>query len=279
MLHFEQGWEFAHSLIFGEQPEQIAHGCSFLVSDLSDLLTSLIFSRFGNLLICSFAQIAQIKWATVSDLLRSLKTNERLWANGSGRSCQKSDWEWIAQVAHDKWSTVSNSLRLIHDNWVNEQIAYFFWANCLFALFSLLLSKNEQFAKKIWLKSYFFVCFFLNEQFNQSLFFNEWCEQIAQVTHQKWAMWANCTRRSPKMSVHERYAQVAHQKWATLSKSLRRSPKMSEWLNHSFFCAIRTKSKERISNSAYNEDFFISFLFLKVAHKTKFVLELVKKQS
>ena len=29
------------SLICGEQPEQIAHGSSFLVSDLSDLLTSL----------------------------------------------------------------------------------------------------------------------------------------------------------------------------------------------------------------------------------------------
>ena len=32
---------FAHSLIFGEQPEGIAHGRSFLVSDLSDSLTLL----------------------------------------------------------------------------------------------------------------------------------------------------------------------------------------------------------------------------------------------
>ena len=31
-----------HSLIFGERPEQITHGHSFLVSDLSDSLTSLI---------------------------------------------------------------------------------------------------------------------------------------------------------------------------------------------------------------------------------------------
>ena len=29
---------FAHSLIFGEQPEQFAHGPSFLVSNLSELL-------------------------------------------------------------------------------------------------------------------------------------------------------------------------------------------------------------------------------------------------
>ena len=43
--------QFAHSLIFGERPERITHGrsflvirshCSFLVSDLSDLLTSFL---------------------------------------------------------------------------------------------------------------------------------------------------------------------------------------------------------------------------------------------
>ena len=35
--------QFAHCLIFGERPEQISHGRSFLVSDLSDSLTLLIF--------------------------------------------------------------------------------------------------------------------------------------------------------------------------------------------------------------------------------------------
>ena len=52
----------------------------------------------------SFAHFAQINWGTVSDLLRSLKTNERLWANRSGRSRQRSDCEWFAQVAHDRWA-------------------------------------------------------------------------------------------------------------------------------------------------------------------------------
>ena len=66
-----------------------------------------LHDRAGNLrilssLICSFAQIAQIKWVTVSYSLRSLRTNEQLWANCSGHSCQKSDRERIAQVAHDK---------------------------------------------------------------------------------------------------------------------------------------------------------------------------------
>ena len=43
--------------------------------------------EFANLLmlICSFADFAQIKWATVSDSFRSLKTNEPQWANRSGR--------------------------------------------------------------------------------------------------------------------------------------------------------------------------------------------------
>ena len=40
----------------------------------------------------SFAHFAQIKWATVSDLLRSLKTNERPWSNRSGRSEKTSEW-------------------------------------------------------------------------------------------------------------------------------------------------------------------------------------------
>ena len=34
---------FANSLIFGEQPKGFAHGRSFLVCDMSDSLTSLIF--------------------------------------------------------------------------------------------------------------------------------------------------------------------------------------------------------------------------------------------
>ena len=67
-----QGWKFAHSLI-------------------------------AHLLICSFAHFTQIKWVTVSEPLRSLKTNEWPWANHSGRSWQMSDCERFAQVTYDKW--------------------------------------------------------------------------------------------------------------------------------------------------------------------------------
>ena len=61
--------------------------------------------RVGNSLIRSslICSIAQIKWAPVSDSLILLKTNEQLWANRSGRSCQKSHCEQFAQVDHDKW--------------------------------------------------------------------------------------------------------------------------------------------------------------------------------
>ena len=48
-------------------------------------------SLIRSSLIRSFAHFAQIKWATVSDSLRSLKTNERPWANRSGRSEEMSD--------------------------------------------------------------------------------------------------------------------------------------------------------------------------------------------
>ena len=46
--------QFAHSLISGEQPKRIAHSCSFLVRDLSDWVTSIIFGERNE----QFAHIA-----------------------------------------------------------------------------------------------------------------------------------------------------------------------------------------------------------------------------
>ena len=51
-----------------------------------------------------FAQIAQIKWANVSESLRLLISKEWPWANRSGRSLQMSHREQFAQVTHDKWA-------------------------------------------------------------------------------------------------------------------------------------------------------------------------------
>ena len=54
------------------------------------------------------AHFAQIKWVTVNNSLRSLKTNERPLANRSGCSEEMSNRERIAQVAQYKWATMSN---------------------------------------------------------------------------------------------------------------------------------------------------------------------------
>ena len=76
-----------------------------------------LHTRAGNSLIWSslirsFTHFAQIKWATVRDSLRLLKTNERPWANSSGRSEEMSDREWFAQVAQRKWAMwVNRSFR------------------------------------------------------------------------------------------------------------------------------------------------------------------------
>ena len=70
---------------------------------------------------------------------------------------------------------------------------------------------------------------------------SERCERIVKVAHQKWAMWANHSGRSPEMSNHERFAQVAQSKWAIVSESLRsltKNERMSEllifWAKRSF---------------------------------------------
>ena len=147
-----------------------------------------------------------------------------------------SDRERIAQVAQDKWATVSKSLR------------------------SLMIMINERMSnshKKIWLtnlKSYFLVCFinvflFKIERFPQSLCFGKRCEQIAQVAHQKWAMWANRSGHSPKMSDHEQFAQVAQRKWAIVRELLRlltKNERMSEslvFLSVSLICSFLDKKR------------------------------------
>ena len=115
-----------------------------------------------------FAHLAQIKWATVSDLLRSLTTYERLWVNSSGHSRQMSNRE---RIAHDKWA-------------------------------------NEWFAQKCWLnnlKSCFLVCFYRFFYFKKLA--------MGSSPHFWWAMWANCSGHSPKMS---------------------------EWANRSFYWANRS---------------------------------------
>ena len=61
---------------------------SFLVSDVSESLRLLTKNERCE----QIAQVAHQKWATMSDSLRSLRGNERLWVNCSGWWAN----EWIA---------------------------------------------------------------------------------------------------------------------------------------------------------------------------------------
>ena len=84
--------------------------------------------------------------------------------------------------------------------------------------------------------------FFLNSKkmsesliFAHFLFFGQQCEWIAHFPQIKWAMWVNCSFRSPKMSDHEWFAQVDQRKWAMWANRSFCLPKMSKWENRSFF--------------------------------------------
>ena len=80
--------ESLRSLTKNEQPWAIRSHRSEEFAGNSLIRSSLICSfRSFVLSDCEqFAQIAQDKWATVSESLRSLKTNERPWAIRSGRA-------------------------------------------------------------------------------------------------------------------------------------------------------------------------------------------------
>ena len=113
---------------------------------------------------------------------------------------------------------------------------------------------------KIWQNLFFgtfFVCFFLNKRFAHSLFFNELCEQIAQVAHQKWVI---CSGRSPKMS-----------EWANC---------LFFWANSSFtrFCLKKRAicSENRWANSQPCISQLYTYYFAKkVTHKTKRAFKMV----
>ena len=76
--------------------------------------------------------------------------------------------------------------------------------------------------------------------FAHFLFFGEQCEWIAHFAQIKWAMWANCSDCSPKMSGgSESLRSLRGNEWSWVNRS-GRSPKMGEWVNHSHFWANRS---------------------------------------
>ena len=105
-------------------------------------------SRICSLLICSFTHFAQIKGATVSNLLRSLKTKELLWANRSGHSWQMSDREQITQGAHDRRATMSDSLRALMIKRRMSKSVVFFEREVLICSFA---HKKRAICSKTWI--------------------------------------------------------------------------------------------------------------------------------
>ena len=162
-----------------------------------------------------------------------------------------SNGERIAQVAHDKWATVSDSLRSLLINEQMRDALKIFWQKISEILFF----------------SIFYTGFFIlkNERFAHYLIFGEWCMQIAQFTHQKWAMWANHSGRSPKMSDHDRFTQVAHQKWAN-----ERITCFFEWIAHSLYFLQKTSNSIRKPMSEFpaliicSKKFVYKFIILLV---------------
>ena len=188
---------------------------------------SVVFVRAGNLLICSSlirSFFSNQMSDCVSNSLRSLKTNERPWANRSGCSEEMINRERIAQVAQDKWATMRDLLRSLRGNERMGDLLKKCWLKNLKSCFTMFYLR---FLKKIEKMSKSLISSFLVSDVSESLISlksNEQCERIAHFALQKWATMSDWLR---SLRGNER-------SWANRSGRL---PKMREWVNCSFFWA------------------------------------------
>ena len=144
--------------------------------------------------------------------------------------------------------------------WANYSV---FWAN---RSFSLSLTKNERFPKKIQRNRVFLYVFTV---------FLEVFKKSKSFTHSFWAKWVNCSGRSGQMSNPELFAQVAQKEWAIVSESLRsltKNQQMSEsltyWGNRSFahFLAKNERFPPKFDERMPNPEFsalIVSFHLIK----------------
>ena len=112
VLFAQKNTQFANSLIFVEQPERFAHGCSFLVSNLSESLT-----------------VAHFWWATWA-VRSNCSLNKREWANRSFLKTYES--LTVALLSWATWAICSRSLfwhkrseRFAH----SRSLSWAIWAN------------------------------------------------------------------------------------------------------------------------------------------------------
>ena len=158
-----------------------------------------------------------------------------MWAICSGRSGKMSDFERIAQVAHDKWVNVSDSLRSLRTNGqMSESLGFLlFRAN---RSFSLSLTKNERFAqKKFGKKSYFLNVFYSSLEVKKKKKFCSFLlskvSKSPRLLRTNERLWAICSGHPEGMSDCEQIGQVTHQKWANEQIA----HFLCEWLIRSLF--------------------------------------------
>ena len=108
---------FAHSLIYHEQTEGISHSCSFVMSDLSDLLT-----------------VAHLTWAIRSQLLICPERSELIAHSRSFDLSNLSEWA-MSKWGMSKWANSQSCLVL------NFQIRHWFF----FILKAQIYLKEKQF--------------------------------------------------------------------------------------------------------------------------------------
>ena len=102
----------SRSLISFERPERITHGCSLLVSDLSDSLTALIFGEQPE-------RIAHGRSFVLSNLSNSLADAHFLWAIPSRLLICL---ERSKRIAHSRSFDLSKMSKWVNERWVNERI-------------------------------------------------------------------------------------------------------------------------------------------------------------
>ena len=132
--------------------------------------TTGVFHRFGNSLIRSnfseqmskceqFAEVAQDKWATLSESLRSFMTNEQMWAIRSGCSGQMSEWangivflskSLIFSFAHKKWAICSTKFE---KTYFLGNLLHFFYKFFKKAKVSLIPSEQNSKSEIRWANS------------------------------------------------------------------------------------------------------------------------------
>ena len=153
-------------------------------------MRSFAHRSFTHLLIRSFRSNPM---SDCEQSLRLLKTNERSWANRSGRSRQMSDREQFAQVAQSKWANERFAQKML----AKKSKILFFSIKLLIP--SFLVSNVSELLR--------------------SPTKNEQCEWIAQVAHQNWATMSNSLTWLRSLTKNERMSESL----VFLSKSLIRS--------------------------------------------------------